>query len=119
VPDRFQRRDRAERLMSVLADAVPRNGIVIVPAKEWEIQDRVRDAGCRVAIFATDDDVSSKDKKVARAAATVDGRRILIEQLDTCVEAGWLHEDAPVDAQVAATLAAFTLNALLPAGVAD
>lgn len=119
VPDRFQHRDRAERLMSVVADAVPRDGIVIVPAKEWEIQDRVRDAGCRVAIFATDDDVSTKDKKVARAAATVDGRRIIIEQLDTCVEAGWLHEDAPVDAQVAATLAAFTLNALLPAGVAD
>lgn len=105
--------------MSVVADAVPRDGIVIVPAKEWEIQDRVRDAGCRVAIFATDADVSAKDKKVARAAATVDGRRIIIEQLDTCVEAGWLHEDAPADAQVAATLAAFTLNALLPAGVAD
>ena len=119
VPDRFQHRDRAERLMSVVADAVPRDGIVIVPAKEWEIQDRVRDAGCRVAIFATDDDVSTKDKKVARAAASVDGRRIIIEQLDTCVEAGWLHDDAPADAQVAATLAAFTLNALLPAGVAD
>jgi cyanophycin synthetase len=117
VPDRFQQRKRAERLMSVVADAVPRNGVVIVPAKEWEIQDRVRDAGCRVAIFATDDDVSSKDKKVARAAATVEGRRIMIEQLDTCVEAGWLHEEAPADAQVAATLAAFTLNALVPAGV--
>jgi cyanophycin synthetase len=119
VPDRFQKRDRAQRLMSVVADAVPEHGIVIVPAKEWEIQDLVRDAGCRVAIFATDDDVTSRDKKVARASATVEGRRIIIEHLDVSTEVGWLHDDAPVAAQVAAALAAFTLNALHPAGVAD
>jgi hypothetical protein len=119
VPDRFRQPDGTQRLMSIVADAVPEDGIVIVPAKEWEIQDRVRDAGCRVAIFATDDDVTSRDKKVARASATVEGRRIMIEQLDTCVEAGWLHDGAPVDAQVAATLAAFSLSALQPAEVAD
>ena len=119
VPKRFQQRDRAQRLMSIVADALPEDGIVIVPAKEWEIQDRVRDAGCRVAIFATDSDVTSKDKKVARASATVEGRRIIIEELDKSIEAGWLHDDAPIEAQVAATLAAFTMNALLPAGVAD
>jgi cyanophycin synthetase len=119
VPDRFQQPDRAQRLMTIVADAVPEDGIVIVPAKEWEIQDRVRDAGCEVAIFATDDDVTSRDKKVARGSATVEGRRIMIEQLDTCVEAGWLHEGSPVAAQVAATLAAFMLSALQPAGVGD
>jgi cyanophycin synthetase len=119
VQERFQQRERAERLMSIVADAVPEDGIVIVPAKEWEIQDRVRDAGREVAIFAVDDDVTSRDKKVARASASVDGRRIMIEQLDTYVEAGWLRDDAPVNAQVAATLAAFTLNALQPAGFAD
>jgi cyanophycin synthetase len=119
VPDRFQQRDRAERLMSIVADAVPEDGIVIVPAKEWEIQDRIRDAGREVAIFATDDDVTARDKKVARASATVEGRRIMIEQLDICVEGGWLHDDAPIDSQVAATLAAFTLSALQPAGLAD
>jgi cyanophycin synthetase len=119
VQERFQQRERAERLMSIVADAVPEDGIVIVPAKEWEIQDRVRDAGREVAIFAIDDDVTSRDKKVARASASVDGRRIMIEQLDTYVEAGWLRDDAPVNAQVAATLAAFTLNALQPAGFAD
>jgi hypothetical protein len=69
-----------------------------------------------VAIFAPDDNVTSKDKKVARAVATVEGRRIVIEQFDSCVEAGWLHDNAPVEAQVAATLAAFTLNELQPAG---
>ncbi len=126
VPDYYRIPRRARRLVSVVADAVPEDGIVIVPAKEWEIQDMVRDAGCRVAIFATDDDVTSKDKKVARASATVEGRRIMIEQLDTSVEAGWLHDKAPVDAQVVATLAAYTLNEMLKpaevssaAGVAD
>ena len=116
VPDRYREPERARRLVSVLADAVPDHGIVIVPAKEWEIQDYVRDAGCRVAIFATDDNVTRKDKKVARASATVEGRRIVIEQFDSCIEAGWLHDNAPVAAQVAATLAAFTLNELQPAG---
>lgn len=114
VPERYRRTRRAQRLVSVVADAVPEDGIVIVPAKEWEIQDKVRDAGCRVAIFATDDDVTRKDKKVARACATVSGRKILIEQFDTVVEAGWLHQKSPVAAQVAATLAAFTLRELRP-----
>ena len=112
VPERYQHPPRAQRLVSVVADAVPEDGVVLVPAKEWEIQDRVRDAGCRVAIFATDDDVTSKDKKVARASATVTGRRIIIEQLDASVEAGWVHDKAPVEAQVVAALASFTLGEL-------
>jgi cyanophycin synthase-like protein len=114
VPERYRQARRAQRLVSVLVDAVPEDGIVIVPAKEWEIQDKVRDAGCRVAIFAADDDVTYRDKKVARACATVSGRRILIEQFDDVVEAGWLHDRAPVAAQVAAALAAFTLRELQP-----
>ena len=101
--------------VSVVADAVPEGGIVICPAKSWEIQDLVRDAGCRVAIFATNSDVTSKDKKVARASAMVDGRRIIIEEFDKSIDAGWLHDKAPVAAQVAATLAVFTLNELQPA----
>jgi hypothetical protein len=116
VPERYQDSSRARRLVSVVADAVPDGGIVIVPAKEWDLQDRVRDAGCRVAIFATNNDVTRKDKKVARASATVEGRRIVIEQFDAVLEAGWLHDNAPIDAQVAAALAAFTLNELQPAG---
>ena len=67
VPERYQEEERAQRLMATVADAVDRGGIVIVPAKEWEVQDKVRDAGCRVAIFATDDDVTRRDRKVARA----------------------------------------------------
>jgi hypothetical protein len=116
VPERYRLRRRADRLVSVVADAVPVGGIVICPAKNWEIQDLVRDAGCRVAIFATDSDVTAKDKKVARATAMVDGRRIVIEELDKSIDAGWLHDKAPLDAQVAAALAAFSLNELQPAG---
>jgi hypothetical protein len=115
VPDYYKVRRRADRLVSVVADAVPEGGIVVVPAKNWEIQDIVRDAGCRVAIFATDADVTAKDKKVARAAAMVDGRRIVIEEFDKSFEAGWVNNSAPIEAQVAATLAAFTLNELQPA----
>jgi cyanophycin synthase-like protein len=114
VPERYRQTRRAQRLVSVIADAVPEDGIVIVPAKEWEVQDKVRDAGCRVAIFATDDDVTRRDKKVARASAWVSGRRILIEQFEDIVEAGWLHDKAPTSAQVAATLAAFTMRELQP-----
>ena len=114
VPARYQEKRRADRLLSVVADAVPEHGVVIAPAKNWEVQDLIRDAGCRVAIFATDDNVTSRDKKVARASAMVEGRRIMIEQFDTMVEAGWLHDRAPVAAQVAAVLAAFTLNEVEP-----
>jgi cyanophycin synthetase len=119
VPARYMESERARRLVAVVADAVPDRGIVIVPAKEWDIQDRIRDAGCRVAIFSAEDDITHKDKKVARASAHVDGRRIMIEQFDSVVEAGWLHDQAPVEAQVAATLAAFTLNELQPAGASS
>jgi cyanophycin synthetase len=114
VPERYRVARRADRLVAVLADAVPEDGVVIVPAKNWEVQDLVRDAGCRVAIFATDDDVTARDKKVARTCATVEGRRIMIEQFDSVVEGGWLHDQTPVAAQVAAALAAFTLNELEP-----
>lgn len=114
VPSRYQEKNRADRLVSVLADAVPEHAVVIVPAKNWEVQDLVRDAGARVAIFATDGNVTARDKKVARASATVEGRRIMIEQFDNIIEAGWLHDHAPVAPQVAAALAAFTLNELDP-----
>src|SRR4051812_15524114 len=39
VPERYRVQRRADRLVSVLADAVPEDGVVIVPAKSWEVQD--------------------------------------------------------------------------------
>jgi len=114
VPERYREEERAQRLVATVADAVDRGGIVIVPAKEWEVQDLVRDAGCRVAIFAPDADITRRDKKVARAAAYCDGGRIIIETRSGGGDGGPLHDDAPAGAQAAAALAAFTLHELYP-----
>ncbi|MGI9078667.1 MAG: cyanophycin synthetase family protein [Gemmatimonadaceae bacterium] len=105
VPERYRDMERARKLVSVLADAVPRSGTVIAPAREWEVQNYARDAGCSVAIFATDDDVTGNDRRVARAVATVQGGRIVIERSGHSEDAGLLRDDAPPVAQVTAALA--------------
>ncbi len=114
VPDRYREEERARRLVATAADAVDRGGIVIVPAKEWEIQDMVREGGCRVAIFAPDADITRRDKRVARAAAHCEAGRIVIETRAGMTDAGALRDDAPPGAQAAAALAAFTLHELHP-----
>lgn len=114
VPERYQEEERAQRLMATVADAVDRGGIVIVPAKEWEIQDKVREAGCRVAIFATDSDVTRRDRKVARAVAMVKDGRILVEARGKREDLGAVRDDASIAPQVAGALAAYTLNELQP-----
>ncbi|MEO5579130.1 MAG: hypothetical protein ABIR58_00615, partial [Gemmatimonadaceae bacterium] len=80
--------------------------------------DIARGAGCRVAIFATDSDVTRRDKRVARAIALVEGDRIILEKRGTTSELGVIRDDAPVAAQVAGALAAFTLNELHPQATA-
>ena len=114
VPERYQDDERAQQLMATVADAVERNGIVIVPAKEWEIQDKVREAGCRVAIFAADSNVTRRDRKVARAVALVVNNHIMIDSGGERTDQGALRDDAAPAAQVAGALAAFTLNELQP-----
>ena len=114
VPERYAEEERAQRLMSTVADAVARNGVVIVPAKEWEVQDNVREAGCRVAIFAPDSNVTRRDRKVARSVALVIDNRIVIESRGARTDHGAVRPDAPVTSQVAGALAAFTLNELQP-----
>ncbi len=114
VPERYRDEERALQLMATIADAVPRDGIVIVPAKEWELQDKVRDAGCRVAIFAPDSNVTRRDRKVARAVAMVRDGRIVIETRGERTDHGTLRPDAPAGAQVAGAIAAFTLTELQP-----
>jgi cyanophycin synthetase len=114
VPERYQEEERAQRLMSCVADAVDRGGIVIVPAKEWEIQEKIRDAGCRVAIFATDANVTRRDRKLARAVALIVNDRIMIDWKNERTDHGAVRDDAPLTAQVAGALAAFTLNELKP-----
>ena len=114
VPERYREEERAQRLVATVADAVDRGGVVIVPAKEWEVQDMVRKAGCCVAIFATDADVTQRDKRVARAVALVEGGRIVHETRGRITELGIVRDDAPLAAQVAGALAAFTLDELHP-----
>jgi hypothetical protein len=102
-----------------MADGVQRGGVVVVPAKAWEIQEYARDARCRVAVFSTQDDVTRRDKKVARAAAWVCDGHIVVEQGGELVDAGPVAGDtseSPVSAaaQVAAALAVLTLEEIEP-----
>lgn len=114
VPERYREEGRAQRLMATVADAVDRGGFVIVPAKEWEVQDKVRLAGCRVAIFAPDSNVTRRDRKVARLVAMVVDGKIMVENRGSHDDLGPIRDDAPVAAQVAGALAAYTLNELQP-----
>jgi cyanophycin synthetase len=111
VADRHREPDHARRLLSLLADAVRTGGMVICPAKEWEIQDYARDEECRVAVFATDDDVTRRDLKVASASGLVRDGRIWVEHFGDPKDAGPVSPDLPVAAQVAAALAASVSNA--------
>jgi hypothetical protein len=110
VPPRYRDPEMAQRLVSVVADAVPEGGIVVCPAKEWEVQELARDAGCRVAVFSAGDDVTARDAKVAAAVARVRGGRIVLEVGDATEDAGALAEGATPAAQVAAALAASALR---------
>ena len=112
VPERYRDPERAARLVSVIADAIDEGGTLIAPASAWEVQDHARDAGYRVAIFAADDSITPRDKKVAVAAAWVTGGRIVVEHHDTVVQIGSIRDDAPPAAQVAAALCAWSLEEL-------
>jgi cyanophycin synthetase len=111
VPERYREPERAQALVSVLADAVRAGGFVVVPACEWEVQDRVRDAGLRVAVFSVHDDVSARDARVADLVAFVRGGRILFDGVEGAEEGGTLKGNAPVTAQVAAAAALRCLGA--------
>lgn len=110
VPERYRDPERAQRLVATVADGVRRGGIVICPAKEWEIQEMAREADCRVAIFSAGDDITPRDRKVARASASVRNGHIVIEQLGDLVGSERLDRGVPVEAQVAASLAAYSLE---------
>jgi hypothetical protein len=110
VPERYREPERAQRLVSVVADAVPRDGLVVVPAGEREVQELVRDARRRVAVFSTEGPLVADRARDAHATATVRGGRIVLEHRGTTLDAGRLRPDAPADAQLAAALAALALK---------
>ncbi|HJR66043.1 MAG TPA: hypothetical protein VJ802_06410 [Gemmatimonadaceae bacterium] len=112
VPERYRDPERAQRLVGVLADGVRRDGIVIAPAKEWEIQDYAREQNCRVAIFAIDDDVTLRDQRVACAVALVRDERIVLQTYERTVDGGPVRDGVAIAAQVAAALAMFAAEAL-------
>jgi tRNA(Met) C34 N-acetyltransferase TmcA len=107
VAERYQEAERARQLVGTLVDGVRRGGWVLCPAKEWELQDYARDRECRVAIFATDDDVTRRDRRVAGAVALVEHGRIVIEdeRSDLAADDQPLDTRAPLAPQVVAALA--------------
>jgi hypothetical protein len=110
VPTRYQEPERARRLVSILADAVRRDGFLICPAKEWEVQDYAREQDCRVAIFATDDDITRRDQRVAAAVASVRDGRIWLDHCGDPRDGGAVRTDLPAAPQVAAALAEYVLS---------
>lgn len=110
VAPRYREPENAARLVSVVADATPRGAVVVVPARAWEVQDRVRDAGCRLAVFAAEGRVSGGDARVAHATASAAVGRVVIESRGRSHDAGPLRPDAPAAPQMAAALAWFALR---------
>jgi hypothetical protein len=110
VPERYQSREHARRLVGIVADAVRRDGVVICPAKEWEIQDYAREQDCRVAIFATDDDVTRRDQRSAMAVGRVRDGHIILERCGDPSDEGELDPEIPAAAQVAAALAEYVMR---------
>ena len=110
VPERYREEARAIRLVNILSDAVERDGMVICHARAWEVQDYARDSDCRIAIFTTDDDVSRRDSRLARAIGRVRAGRIVIEGCGGDEDAGPIDPTIAAAPQVAAALAAATLR---------
>lgn len=110
VPERYQEPERATKLVNVLCDAVQQDGLVVCPARAWEIQDYARDSGCRIAVFVPDDRVSERDTRRARAVALVRDGRIVIDGCKDVSDGGAIDPSLPVVPQVAAALAAASLT---------
>ena len=110
VPERYREIDHARKLLSIVADAVRTDGVVICPAKAWELQDYAREEDLRVAIFRTDDDITRRDQRVAMAVARVRDGEIWLERCGDPRSAGSLRHDLPAEAQVAAALAEYVLS---------
>lgn len=110
VPERYREKDAAERLASVVADAVARGGVVVVPARERDLQCLIRDVGRRVAVFDVDGTLEARDLRLAHAVARARDGRILLEVGGTARDAGGLRPEVAVDAQLAAAMAASVIG---------
>lgn len=111
VPRRYREADRARRLVSIVADAVGADGIVICPAHEDDIQHYAYEQGARVAIFSTGESGRRRNPDVAIAAGRALGGRILLERDAAARDGGALDPALPAAPQVAAALGAWLLDA--------
>lgn len=107
VPERYQDPERAERVVSVMVDALPRGGMLVAPAKCWRVQDAAREAGAGVAVFSGGDDMTAQDRKVARSAAWVANGEIVIEHRGRVAERVPVREPLSPAVQAAAALVRF------------
>ena len=106
VPERYQDPERAERLVSVVSDALSRGGLLVAPAKAWSVQDYARDNGCGLAVFSGENNVTTKDRKRARSAAWVADGHVVVEHRGRVVSREPVREGVPPAVQAAAALAA-------------
>ncbi len=111
VPEQYRDSERARKLVSTVADAVRRDGLVVCPARDWKIQDYAREEHCRVAIFSAGDDITSRDQRVASALGFVRDGRILVQHEAAAEDLGSLNPEISPAAQVAAALAAHVVRA--------
>ena len=79
VPERYQDPERAERLVTVMVDGLRRGGVLIAPAKAWSLQHAARDVGASVAVFSGTDDITTRDRKMARSSAWMENGSIVVE----------------------------------------
>lgn len=114
VPERYRDPEMARKLVSVLADAVPAGGFAVVPAGEWDVQDRAGDAGCRLAVFTDGERLSARDARVAHAVATVREGRIALECGGESADGGPLRPGEPAAPQLAGALAVLALQRTQP-----
>jgi cyanophycin synthetase len=110
VPPRYREPERARRLVGTLIDGVPPGGFLVCPANEPELLEEARDAGCRVAVFTTEDSIGENALEIATAVARVRDDGIWVEHCGDAERVGPLRADQPATAQVAVALAAYVLR---------
>lgn len=111
VPERYQDPERAERLVSVMADGLERGGLLVAPAKAWALQDAARAAGGGVAVFSGANDVTRRDRKVARSATWVEDDAIVVEHRGRVVARESLAGTLSPDVQAASVLVEYLMSA--------
>jgi hypothetical protein len=107
VPERFRDPAAAAQLLSVVADAVEPGGFVVVAAAEREVQERVRAAGCSLALFGEAGRAPHAPR--AEAAAWVRSGRIVVEHRGERRDLGPLRPGPDADARLAAALCRYLL----------